>query len=191
MINDVLKCIEEDINDYFRVKLPHAMNGEKKVVIANIVNQDGSSGIKDSDKIILSLYNIEKDAVLNNGSSLNSGINISSSNSLNLNIYILFTAHFFGNNYMEGLKFISFIIGYFQKNNHYTRANPKLASINANIEKLIFEMVTLNPEQANSMWGAIGAKMMPFAMYKVRTLSFDESIIKDYRPQISNTTDSM
>ena len=186
MIDKVLKCIEEDINDYFRVKLPNTTNNENKIVLSNIVNSEGVIAIQGSDKVILSLYNIEKEPVLNNGGTVNSSFSGGSNGPLNLNIYILFSAYFSSGNYAQGLMFISYIIGYFQKKNAYTRSNtPALVQLDTNVEKLIFEITTLNTDQTNSLWGALGTKLMPFVMYKVRTLSFDESIIKEYRPAIT------
>jgi len=184
MIHEVLKCVEEDINAYFRIKLPNSVH-EKKVILSNIVNQDGTIAIHGSDKVILSLYNIEKEPAAN--SVISSGMQ----QSLNLNIYIIFSAYFSSSNYEQALMFISYIMGYFQNKNVYTRSNtPMLRKIDANIEKLVFEICTLNTEQANSVWASLGAKLMPFVMYKVRTISIDESIIREYRPSISGISDN-
>ena len=185
MIHEVLKCIEDDLNQYFGMKLPNAVNNEKKVILSNIVNNDGTSAAG-TDRVVLTFYNLEKESAQNGGGTVSSSSS-GGPGQLSMNIYIVFAASFTGKRYYEGLMFLSYIIGYFQKKNSFTRSNTP--SLGRNIEKLIFEICSLNMEQTNSLWGALGSKHMPFVMYKVRTLSFDESIIQDVRPSIGTISD--
>ncbi len=53
------------------------------------------------------------------------------------------------------------------------------------IEKLVFEMASITPEQLNNIWGSLGAKYMPSVVYKVRMLTFDNNIVREYRPLIT------
>jgi len=46
------------------------------------------------------------------------------------------------------------------------------------IEKLTFEIVNLDMQSLNQLWGTIGGKYMPSILYKVRMLSFDQKYIK-------------
>jgi hypothetical protein len=97
-----------------------------------------------------------------------------------INLYILFSAYFSGNNYPEALRFISFIIAYFQSGRVLTPANTP--SMDARLEKLTFEMESIGTEKMNNIWATLGAKYMPSVVYKMRMLTFDESIIREYRP---------
>jgi hypothetical protein len=74
-------------------------------------------------------------------------------------------------------------MAYFQYKNVFTPANtPRLDN---GIDKLVFEIASITPEQLNNIWGSIGAKYMPSVIYKMRMLTFDESIIKEFRPVVS------
>jgi hypothetical protein len=37
----------------------------------------------------------------------------------------------------------------------------------------------------NNVWAALGAKYMPSVIYKMRMLTIDGSIIREFRPEIS------
>jgi hypothetical protein len=102
---------------------------------------------------------------------------------VNINLYLLFSAYFNSNNYAEALRFISFVIAYFQSHNVFTRANS--SGLDQKIDKLIMEMADVSTEQLNNIWGTIGAKYMPSVLYKMRMLTFDDSIISEIRPVIS------
>ena len=56
------------------------------------------------------------------------------------------------------------------------------------IGKLIFELESLGADKLNNIWTTLGAKYMPSVVYKVRMLTFDDSIIREYRPVIDDAT---
>ncbi|MBW4891600.1 DUF4255 domain-containing protein [Mucilaginibacter sp. HMF5004] len=182
MIYESLSCLTDEINQYFKNKLKTA---EDAVVLSGIINQDGTVAIQGENKIVVTLVNVEKE-VLGSGTPgrLAGNIGTSQSAPLNINLYVLFSAYFKTGNYSEALRFLSFVVAYFQYKNVFTQANtPKL---DAGIDKLIFEMASISPEQLNNIWASLGAKYMPSVVYKMRMLTFDESIIKEYRPVISD-----
>lgn len=181
MIYEALSCLAEEINEYFRIRLKIS---EDKVVLSAIVNQDGTVAIQGENKILLTLVNIEKETVGKSNSGIpGSSVLINKSSALTINLYVLFSAYFSNGNYPEALRFISFIIAYFQQNAVFTRMNtPRL---DADIEKLVFELATISPEQLNNIWGSLGAKYMPSVVYKVRMLTFDNNIVREYRPLIT------
>lgn len=179
MIYEALSCLTDEINEYFRNKLKI---NEEKIVLSGIVNQDGTISIQGENKIIVTLVNIEKETAGNSpakGGSIFSG----SAPPVNINLYVLFSAYFSPNNYPESLRFLSFIIAYFQHKNVFNRSNTP--SMDPKIEKLIFELVEMNQDTLSNMWSALGAKYMPSVTYKIRMLSFDESVIREFRPAIS------
>ena len=133
---------------------------------------------------MITLVNIEKEITgKSNTGSISGGAMANRSQTMNINLYVLFSAYFNSNNYPEALRFLSFIIAYFQYKNVFTPANtPRLDS---GIDKLVFEIASITPEQLNNIWGSIGAKYMPSVIYKMRMLTFDESIIKEFKPVVS------
>jgi hypothetical protein len=186
MIYESLSCLTDEINQYFKNKLKTT---DDTVVLSGIVNQDGTVAIEGENKIVVTLVNVEKE-VLGSGSGtrIAGGSITNQTAALNINLYVLFSAYFKTGHYKEALKFLSFIIAYFQYKNVFTRANTP--SLDAGIDKLIFEMATISPEQLNNIWASLGAKYMPSVVYKMRMLTFDESIIKEYRPLVSDITDN-
>jgi hypothetical protein len=181
MIYEALSCLADEINEYFRIRLKI---NEDKVVLSAIVNQDGTIAIQGENKILITLVNIEKESIGKSNSGIpGSSVLINKSSALTINLYVLFSAYFSNGNYPEALRFISFIIAYFQQNSVFTRVNTPRLDID--IEKMVFELATVSPEQVNNIWGALGAKYMPSVVYKVRMLTFDNNIVREYRPLIT------
>jgi hypothetical protein len=181
MIYEALTCVCEEINEYFKNKLKV---NDDKVILSGIVDQHGSIAIQGENKIILTLINVEKETIVNgNGSSAGMSFTAGSNQPVNINLYVLFSAYFSSNNYPESLRFLSFIIGYFQFRTVFNRANTP--QLDARIDKLIFEMAKFSHHELSNLWSAIGAKYLPSVIYKVRMLSIDESVMKEYRPTIT------
>lgn len=184
MIFEALSCLTDEINEYFKNKLKIS---EEKIVLSNIVDQGGSIAIQGENKIIVTLVNIEKETAVNTNGSKSAGGFSGSTPPLNLNVYVLFSAYFSSSNYPEALRFLSFIIAYFQYKNVFNKSNtPRL---DAKIEKLILEMIDLSPDTISNMWSGLGAKYMPSVLYKVRMLTFNEAVIREFRPAISQISD--
>ena len=53
------------------------------------------------------------------------------------------------------------------------------------INRLVFDMETLNYDQLNHAWGAIGIKYLPSVMYKMRMLVINNHIIQTKLPQVT------
>ncbi len=180
MIYETLSCLTDELNDYFRASL-HLT--ENKVLLSGIMNQDGTLAVRGENKLILTLINIEKETMglSSNASSFSrSGTH---SAPLTINLYVLISAFFTGNNYADSLKFISFVMIFLQDKNVFTQSNtPRLHS---SIDKLSFEIENLGPEKLNNMWATLGAKYMPSVLYKVRMITFNPDILREYRPPIS------
>lgn len=174
MIQEALSCLVDEINGYFRSRLKI---NEDKVVLSGVMNPDGTTAIRGENKVLVTLVNIEKDTV-----SLNSAAP-HTSYPLNINLYVLFSASFAAANYPEALKFLTFIMGYLQQKNVFNKTNTP--QLDAGIEKLIFEIENLTLERMNSVWTTLGAKYMPSVMYKMRMLTIDGSIVREFRPEVS------
>lgn len=174
MIQEALSCLVDEINGYFRSRLKI---NEDKVVLSGIMNADGTSAIRGENKVLVTLVNIEKDSVTQNSPVPHTSL------PLNINLYILFSACFAAANYPEALRFLSFVMGYLQQKNVFNRANTP--QLDGGIEKLVFEMENLTIERMNNVWGALGAKYMPSVIYKMRMLTIDGSIVREFRPEIS------
>lgn len=173
MIQEALSCLTDEINLYFRSKLKI---NEDKAVLSGILSADGSVAIREENKIIITLVNVEKEAINGNNALPNVAV------PLNINLYVLFSAYFSAGNYSEALRFLSFVMGYLQQKNVFSRSNTP--QMDSHIVKLVFEMENLSTERMNNLWASLGAKYMPSVLYKMRMLTIDGSIVREYRPLV-------
>ena len=185
MIFNALQAVTNKLNDFIKTRY---RTNEDLVELSNILEQDGSLTLKETNKLIVSLINIEREAVLNGyprnyeKSAANQRI---SAPALSLNLYIIFIALSSGKHYPNALKLLSSVIEFFQSNvifDHHT--TPQL---NDSIEKLTFEIVNLDIQSLSQLWGALGGKYMPSIVYKVRMLTIDTMEIKGESPRVLET----
>lgn len=181
MIYESLNCIVDELNEYFRSKL---RINEDKVVLSGIINQDGTVAIQGENKVLVTLVNLEKEpSVKSNAGAGGARTFANTAPSMSLNLYVLFSSYFTGTNYPESLRFLSFVIAFLQEKNVFSLANtPRLDN---GIDKLTFEMESLTAERLNNLWATMGAKYMPSVLYKIRMITFDSSMIREYRPAVS------
>ncbi|MCB0725935.1 MAG: DUF4255 domain-containing protein [Ignavibacteriae bacterium] len=165
MIDVSLQFIRDEINKFIQQKL----NIIDSVKLDNIskVLEDSSA----EKKIYLSLINLEEDRISRNPENFIKIDNkvIYKSPKLHLNLYCLFVTN---QNYEEGLKQLSLIFQFFQYRNVFTPVN--FPSMDPGIEKLVFELYSLNFEQLNQIWGMLGGKYFPSVLYKMRVITIDE-----------------
>lgn len=167
MIYSVLNTVADKLNFYLKNRFSLA---EDKVLLSNIVNQDGSLAITEGDKVVITLVNIQEETV---SSRMNKMDNVY--RPINLNLYVLFSAYFTENNYPEALKFLSAVISFFQANCVFNHANTPDLSVN--VEKLSFDIVNQDLQNQSHMWGTLGGKYMPSIIYKIRMITIQEGNI--------------
>lgn len=106
-----------------------------------------------------------------------------------LNLYVMIISNL--SQYGEALKQISCVIEHLQQKNVFLKTetgditegggfdNNGYPILNESkypkLEKVVFEMETLTFEQNNSLWQAIGSKLYPYVIYKVKTLAFAQT----------------
>lgn len=183
MIHTTLTYIRDILNENFKNEFSIS---ENKVVLSNIVNSDGGLAHNVDGKIVFFLVNIDEEATLKNNlnRSINSGRGglASKRPSLHLNLQLFFCVNFTDSNYVEGLRYLSSLIRFFQINNKLV-PNPSNGSSNT-INKLNFELCKLDHSQLSHLWSAIGGKLMPSVLYKVGVLVVDDLPITKIVPSI-------
>jgi hypothetical protein len=182
MIHNLLPIVGEELNDYFKSKFDI---NEDRVIVSNLMNQDGSIAVEGNNKVVFHLVNIEEETTLkaSAGTSSYAGGFGSSGGNINLNLTVMFSAFFTGKNYVEALKFLSSVIYFFQSKPVFTQSNTP--GLTPNIEKVVFDIISLEPRDLNSIFSMIGAKYMPSVIYRVRMLTFSSDNIDDVIPAIS------
>jgi hypothetical protein len=187
MINEALKCLTVELNEYLKNKDMLGSNLKPKVLLSGIVDQAGQVAILEENTIVVTLVNIEEEPVSKSYSLSNSRTSENVSHPVTINLYILFSSYFAVTNYEESLKFLALVISFLQEKNVFTSANSP--TLSTNIEKMSVEMVTLSIEKLNNLWATLGAKYMPSVLYKLRMLTFTSNDLKEYRPVITTANE--
>lgn len=183
MIYESLACIADQMNTFFRSRLKIT---EDKVLLSALVNQDGSVAIQGENKILLTLVNMVRDTGIKPAGSTGSGVTIQTSKPVCLHLYLLFSCYFTAANYGESLRFLSFIISFFQENHVFDHANTP--QLDPGINKLILEMESIDGDRLGNMWSTLGAKYMPSVLYKLRMVILNPASVREYRPVITQVT---
>lgn len=186
MIHDAVAAIAGEINRFLQSK--HNIT-EEKVILSNIINMDGSIAIQEPDKIVMTLTNIEMDKSQSNVGGYKqtaSGNFTKVKPPINVNITILFSAYFTSENYLEGLKFISSVIAFFQsRSGIFTPQNTP--ALNEVVDRLQAELISLDTRELSNFWGIMGSKYLPSVIYKIKTLPIQHELPEPETPKITNT----
>ena len=159
---------------------------EDVVVVSNILEQDGTVATHVNNKIVVSLVNIEEESLLRNSKTppaRPTGARATvTSPPLHVNLYLMFASYFGGNNYQEGLKFISNTIFYLQGQSVFNQHNSP--GLDAGIDKLTLEMHNLDITDLSNLWGVLSGKYLPSVLYKVRMITVDAGAVRDQLPGV-------
>ena len=189
MIDTAISHIAKDVNQH--LMRTFGLN-EDVVVVSNILEQDGTVATHVNNKIVVSLVNIEKETVtlsqprVANASALRSTV---SNQPIYVNLYLMFASYFSGNNYQEGLKFISNTINYLQGKSVFDQNNTP--DLDRNISKLVMDIHNLDITDLSNLWGILSGKYLPSILYKVRMVTVDARAVKDLTPGVSRPDSNM
>jgi uncharacterized protein DUF4255 len=182
MIDTTLVFLRDQLNGYLAGRYS---SREPLVVVASLSNLDGTvpSGI--DNRVVLTLVNVEREGAAGSTPHLRPepGGFARLTPALHLNLYILVSASFPGN-YIESLKLLSAVVGYFQGKPFFT---PNLAGFPRGLEKLTMEIVNLDPQGLNNLWAGLGGKYLPSVLYKARMLTVQEGWAIDQIPAVIST----
>jgi hypothetical protein len=171
MIHNIVASIGYRLNEYIKNSLSLT---EEAVVISSLVDLKGNINPEIENKISIFLVNIEEERTSKNGYFQKSpGVNPQA----RMDIYLMFSAYFPNFNYMESLRYISLVIGFFQSNNTFTPSDTPLLS--NSIDKLFLEYNNVGLEDIGKLWSNIGTNYVPSVCYKVKHIVFDGETISE------------
>lgn len=185
MIRTAFEFLAEELKTYIVKKEPAMFRNEIAVLPSSLMKTDGTFAIgsqNESFRIIMTLVNLEEDRIADSQTyfqKVHDKIQYINT-PVNLNAFVLFSA--LGDNYLSDLRLLSYIISFFQSYPVFDEAN--FPQLNSKVEpgkswqkigKLIVNLHTLTMEQQNNLWASVGAKYMPSVVYKIRTISFNDS----------------
>jgi hypothetical protein len=174
----VINELNRHLVDVYAAVAPQAALGNLSEGFATGLNNGGNA----RDMLYLSVVNIKEEKTLKNVPTYvrnDAALTVSYENPpVFVNGQILLTATH--GIYSNALTVLSRAIRFFQLKNMFTQENVNPASITTNqpanpldqLEsfKLIFDFYSPTMEEVNHLWGTLGGKQYPFAMYMLRML---------------------
>jgi hypothetical protein len=140
--------------------------------ISEIINDAAGSGL--NADIVISLINIEENRISrdNNNHIRKDGGIILKNPAIHLNLTLLFTSvRRTVGAYGLSLQDLQNVLGVFQRKFVFEHSNTP--GLNANIEKLILDMVSLNLQQLHEIWSVLGGRYFPSVVYRMRMVTID------------------
>ena len=181
MIDTALLLLRDELSSYIILR-----DASVNVIVDNIGLFETTNGETLTNNVVITLVNTEEESTLKNQSALirplvNSAIY--QNPPVYLNLYILFTCNYSGDDYRLALRRLSYIIQFLQSKNCFSTASSVIGGTldltDTDITELKFtmELYTLTFEQINHLWGSLGGRQIPFAMYKLRLVAITEKAI--------------
>ena len=174
MIRAAVDLLVSQLNQYVQVNT----TGDSVVPgnISFLESEGGSAGgAVDSDKIVVSLVNVEEEGALKNGYNVRTigSKTFYENRPVFLNLFLLYSAHF--GNYRTALDALAQVIEFFQANKVFTfQRTPPDTGFPADPQtqelQIHLDLHTLTFQEINDLWGSLGGKQVPFVMYKARLL---------------------
>jgi hypothetical protein len=179
MLVEAMELLLSQLNDY----IAHADGGgagaPDQALWGNIALLDRTEIATELENhVVLSLVNLEEERALKNGRTISPTSTtefVQQNRPIHLNLFLLFTSNY--RNYGTGLRRLAQVLTFFQGKQKFTFANsPGARPTPSPISELslTLDLLSLTLEEANHLWGFLGAKQMPFAMYRGRLVTISD-----------------
>ncbi len=172
MIVEAMALLLRQLNDYV-AQADRSVGAPPQAVWGNIAQLDRTEVATELDNhLVLSLVNIEEERALKNGRTATT-LSASDVRYMNrpyhLNLFLLFTANY--RDYGTALRRLAQVLTFFQGKQKFTFANspgpnPPQGGI---VEfSLAMDLLSLSFEEVNHLWGFLGTRQGPSAMFRGR-----------------------
>ena len=181
MIHHALQIIRDELQQCIGAKL----KPQSKVTYASLANPTNDQGEPGwpANALALSLVNVEEERILRNQAPVvcRDGDQAEFATApLKLHLYLLVSANF--NEYIDSLRYLAYAMSFFQTKAVFNHQNAP--GMHADLEQLNLELHSLTFEQLNQLWGALGAKYVPSALYVVKLVCLGEDQVEMRGPRI-------
>jgi hypothetical protein len=194
MIFEIFHLLSEQLNRYFKEL---GLN-DTEVIFDNIALVDGPTEISEGmrDKVVMTLVNFQEEATLKNFPNHVLGSReITYRNPIvNIHLFVLFTAN--RNSYHKALRDLSVVLEFFQGKRLFTQSNTvfdrELASMSL-LGDFRFSVELFSPtfEELNFLWGTLGGRQLPAALYKLCVIPISASKTTHTGPLIENIQNTL
>ena len=170
MINTALNILKDKLNEYFRIKA--GITGD----LVKFIEGENIDPVSFTNEAVTPfLINVSEDRKFRNADQYagitHNGIRTQTSPEVRIELLVLFVSKFA--KYDQALRFLSYVIKYFQSNRVFTPQNaPELST--ESIEKITAELITLPLEEQNQVWHSLSTSYLPSVLYKMRLIHFED-----------------
>ena len=184
MIDRALGFVVESLNGFLEDR---HISDEPIAELSGLTTMEGDPPKDINNKIVVTLLNIERESAAVSSAPMPlrqsaEGGYVRTPQDLALNIYIMVSASF-DDRYRDGLRVLSGALGFFQSNPVITSStHPNLPK---GIRQLAFKMVNLDLQTLGHVWGVLGGRYMPSALYKVRLVTIDDAWLAELVPEVT------
>lgn len=175
MLFTALSLLKEELNNF--ILQQDAAATTEQVVLGNIALFEGEHAAELKDKLVISVVNLQEEETLRNNPPIKrqQGNTIKVFNPpLYLNIYVLIAANW-PEEYEDALKRLNQVLSFFQHRRRFSLQNSPFFSRGADLDdtnlsqlSLSVDLQAMTFEQLNHLWGSLGGKQMPAALYRIR-----------------------
>lgn len=184
MIFETLEFLRLHLNQYV-IDTGNNLDDANPVLLTNVSTLESTSNGGEIDsRLNISLVNINEEFTLKNQPAVRQTLPRPSYQNppILLNLFMLVSASHA--DYPTALKMLSLAVAFFQSKNTFTYSDaPPAAStlqgatgLGEDIRKKLkikLDLYSLTFEQLNHLWGTLGGKQYPFALYKIRVVEID------------------
>lgn len=178
MTGDLIRNALETISGLANAYLENLdRRGDAWISLTSLVDHNGTLNQGARDKIVMCIYNITRETISTDQSTLSGGRKVDAaaglaivSPPLFIDIHLMFMANFTEKNYSDGLAALSRLIGYFQQTPFYDASNAP--GLDPAFDKLTLEFENLSPVDVNCVMSMLGTRYLPSAFYKLRMIPF-------------------
>jgi hypothetical protein len=167
---EAITLLLAQLNEYI-AQADGSPGAPSQAVLGNIAQLDRQEVATELENhIVLSLVNLEEERALRNGKTatpLATGDVAYRNRPIHLNLFLLFTANY--RNYGTALRRLAQVLTFFQGKQRFTFGNsPNLPQAGIADFLLVMDLLSLSFEEVNHLWGFLGTKQSPFAIYRGR-----------------------
>lgn len=191
MISHALTIVQNEVQAHFLQQAYIPASGAKALELRNIAEGVGvANGMVSRDILAMTVVNLREERAMKNLPNATRNdvtMRVTYENQpyfVNLSILVAATH----SEYTAGLLMLSRVLKFFQSTNVFTHNSVRPASIvdgapnkqdDQLVEfKLIFDLCSPSMEEVNHMWGTLGGKQYPFALFNVRMVDLKFAAVR-------------
>jgi hypothetical protein len=175
MLAEITSLLLDELNGYIHQQDGNPPGTADPAVSGNIAQIDHLEiGPELENQLVLTVVNVEEEGTLRNRPAAVREADeelLYRQPPLHLNLYLLFSANY--RNYQTALQRLAQVLTFFQGKRQFTAANSPGSGqgVEATTElSVTLDLLSLDFEEINHLWGSLGGKQLPSAVYRGRLI---------------------